>query len=145
MNKWIIIKFITLNILIFVNVYNTSFSFFFIVVLFCLSSQIILKSALDLILILLRSFCKINYIRCVRQDTRSTSCTFVSISSNTWLVRSKRFNFVCIIKLLTTLLFVIAYKRYFNLCRKITSCTIFVNFCSMWKLEICLKISKTSW
>jgi hypothetical protein len=121
------------------------FFFLFIVVLFCLSSLIVLKFAFDFILIFFKNFCRINCITCARQDTRSTLRTFNSTSTNIRLIRNKWFNFVCMIKLLKAFSFVTTYKCSFNSCRTTTSCTIFVNFCSMWKFEICSKTSKTSW
>jgi hypothetical protein len=110
------------NLLTFVNIKEISFSSFFIVALSCLSSHVFLKFAFDFILILLKNSCNISCITCARQETRFTSCTFVSTSSNIRLIRNKRFSFVCMIKLLKTLSFVTAYNRSFNSCCTTTFC-----------------------
>ncbi len=130
---------------IFVNVYNTFFSSFFIVALSCLSFQVVFSFAFDFILILSRNFYKVNWITCARHDTRFISWTFVFILLNNRFVRNNRTSLICKIKLLKALSFVTTFKRFFNLCRTIMSCIIFANFCLIWEFVMCSKINKISW
>ncbi len=89
--------------------YNTLFFSFFIVALSCLSSQLVRKfSFFEFILILSKRYFKVNWMTCARQDILFESRTFVSMLSNI-LVRNKSINSSCIVRLFSTLSFVITY------------------------------------
>jgi hypothetical protein len=132
-------------ILIFVNVYETFFSSFFIVSLSCLSLQFVWKSLFfELIFILSSNSFKENCITWARQNTRFISCTLKLTSSNI-LERKKRSNFACIVRLLSTLSFVITRIRYCSLWRIMMFCIIFVNLVSIWDFVTCSNASNISW